>query len=357
MVWFASALLALSLLPSNNANLAANSRSSDEPTNPAEALIPSTESSQNADSEPKPIRTYLVKIGGATLQVDFAPGALDLPPEALLNHIRAAADAVATYFGRFPVNRARVLVVPTTDGHGGIEGTTWGNAGGFPAFTRLRVDQHTTASDLADDWVTTHELTHMAFPSLPHFQHWMEEGMATYIEPIARVQTGELQSIQIWSDMVHGIPQGEPRPGDQGLDHTHSWGRTYWGGGLFCLMADIEIHRQTGNRMGLQDAMRAIVAAGGAIDQEWQLEKALEIGDQASGTRVLTSQYAAWKNAPVTVDLPGLWQELGIRSKSGGGIEFVPSAHLAAVREAITANRKPGPAPPRAGAPGKPSGY
>ena len=28
----------------------------------------------------------------------------------------------------------------------------------------------------------------MAFPSLPDDQHWMEEGLATYVEPIARVE-------------------------------------------------------------------------------------------------------------------------------------------------------------------------
>ncbi|MGA2537148.1 MAG: hypothetical protein ABSF53_14120 [Terracidiphilus sp.] len=281
-----------------------------------------------------------MQVGGGTLQIDFAPGPLDLPRTAILSHIEAAADAVSTYFGGFPVKRIRMLVVPVAGGRDGIHGTTWGDAGGFQGFTRLRVDEHTTAADLDDDWVTTHELTHMAFPSLPRDQHWMEEGMATYIEPIARVETGELKAQQIWSDMVHGMPHGEPAPGDEGLDHTHTWGRTYWGGGLFCLVADVEIRRQTSNRMGLQDAMRAIVAEGGTIDHEWPLDKALEIGDRATGTHVLTRQYAAWKDSPTPVDLVKLWAELGVRSTPGGGIEFLPNAPLAGVREAITANPK-----------------
>jgi predicted metalloprotease with PDZ domain len=165
----------------------------------------------------------------------------------------------------------------------------------------------------------------------------MEEGLATYIEPIARVQTGELQARQIWQDMVHGMPQGEPGPSDQGLDRTHTWGRTYWGGALFCLAADVEIRRQTGNRKGLQDALRAVVAEGGTIDHEWTLEHALEIGDRATETYVLTRQYAAWKDSPSPVDLEKLWNELGIRT-AAGAIEFVPTAPLAGVREAITAN-------------------
>jgi hypothetical protein len=170
---------------------------------------------------------------------------------------------------------------------------------------------------------------------LPEENHWMEEGLASYIEPIARVMTGELQARDIWADMVKGMPQGEPAAGDEGLDRTHTWGRTYWGGALFCLVADVEIRRQTKNRKGLRDALRAIVEQGGTIDHNWPLDRALTIGDQATGTHVLTEMYAKWKDAPVEVDLPKLWAELGLQA-ADAGIELLPKAQLAAVRDAIT---------------------
>lgn len=278
-----------------------------------------------------------LRVGGAALQVDFASGSFDLGTQTILDHIQAAAQAVATYYGRFPVARARVLVVPI-EGHSGVlQGTTWGNRMGFPGFTRLRIGQHTTRADLAEDWMTTHELVHMGFPSLPDDNHWMEEGTATYVEPIARVITGELQAAQIWHDMVRDMPKGEPASGDTGLDHTHTWGRTYWGGALFCLVADVAIRRETHNRKGLQDALRAIVAEGGTIDHEWPLDKAFALGDRATGTHVLMTQYAAWKDKPVQVDLPKLWEQLGIRATPSGSIEFVATAPLANIREAITA--------------------
>ena len=193
----------------------------------------------------------------------------------------------------------------------------------------------------------THELVHMAFPSLPDDQHWMEEGLATYIEPIARVQAGELPANQVWSDMIKGMPKGEPAAGDKGLDHTHTWGRTYWGGALFCLVADINIRKQTHNRLGLQDALQAIVAAGGAIDHNWPLTKALEIGDKATGTTVLVGQYKQWSESPVQVDLPQLWKDLGVRAGQIGA-QFNPGAPQANVREAITNRRRPALSPPSA---------
>jgi len=280
-----------------------------------------------------------IKAGGAVLQVDIAEGPLDLPVSTVLAHIQAAANAVTAYYGRFPVDRARILVLPVAGGRGVMQGTTWGDMRGWEGFTRLRLGQHTTVDDLKDDWTTTHELVHMAFPTMPDDQHWIEEGLATYIEPLARVMTGELQPRKVWGDMFRDMHQGEPQPGDQGLDRTHTWGRTYWGGALFCLSADVAIRRQTHNRKGLRDALQAIVAAGGAINHEWDLPQALTIGDTATGTHVLTNLYAAWKDTPVTVDLPQLWSQLGVEPGPAGGVQFNNHAPLAAIRQAIAGAR------------------
>ena len=86
---------------------------------------------------------------------------------------------------------------------------------------------------LKHDWIMTHEMVHLAFPSVAEEHHWIEEGIATYVEPIARVEAGNLEPRSVWHDLVEGLPKGLPQPGDEGLDHTHTWGRTYWGGALF----------------------------------------------------------------------------------------------------------------------------
>ena len=85
--------------------------------------------------------------------------------------------------------------------------------------------------------------------------------------------------------MIRDMPQGLPASGDQGLDNTHTWGRTYWGGALFCLLADVEIRNERRAAKACEDALRAINGAGGTIDVDWPLERALEIGDKATGGR------------------------------------------------------------------------
>jgi hypothetical protein len=283
----------------------------------------------------KIVSSQTFRMGGATIQVDFASGNLDVDSTTILRWIQNAAHAVTVFYGRFPVQRARVLIVPVSSEQSSIHGTTWGNVEGFPGLTRMRLGQHVTERDLSEDWTMTHEFVHLAFSSLPDSQHWMEEGLATYVEPIARAQAGQLSPEQVWRGMVLGMPQGEPEPGDRGLDRTRSWGRIYWGGAMFCLVADVTIRRQTHNSKGLQDALRAIVAAGGTIDKEGPLVQVLKIGDRATGTTVLVEMYKNWSGSPSRVDLPSLWAELGVHSNKNR-IVFYPDASLARIRDSIT---------------------
>jgi len=182
----------------------------------------------------------------------------------------------------------------------------------------------------------THEFVHLAFPDMPRQHHWIEEGLPTYVEPIARVQAGQLKAAKIWRDMIRDMPKGEPDAGDRGLDNTHTWASTYWGGALYCLRADIAIRQATNNRKGLQDALRAIVNRGGTLDREdWLLERALKVGDEATGTSVLEQLYAEVKAKPVQVDLGKTWVQLGI-SADHRKIMFNEEAELAELRRLIT---------------------
>jgi len=275
-------------------------------------------------------------VGGASIQIDFSPGKVDLPEADVVQWISNAARAVSTYYGRYPVPRERILVIFVEDRSGVGGGTTWGDVSGFPAFTRIHIGQHTTRQELNDDWMMTHEMIHTGFPSQADEHHWIEEGIATYVEPIARVQAGFLRPEKIWNDMVRDMPKGDPEPLDRGLDQTHTWGRTYWGGAQFCLLADVTIRQQTRNSKGLQDALRGIVNAGGTIDQRWPLTKALAAGDEATGTHVLTNLYNRMGNAPTPVDMDRIWNDLGIESIAGDGVRFNGGAPDAAIRRAIT---------------------
>ena len=160
------------------------------------------------------------------------------------------------------------------------------------------------------------------------------------------MQAGDLTAEKIWGDFVRDMPQGLPKAGDRGLDHTPTWGRTYWGGAIFCLLADVEIRKRTGNRAGLQQALRGILAAGGNHEQDWRLERVLSVADKAVGVPVLSELYEKMRDKPYAPDLDALWRDLGI-SVHDGRVTFDNTAVMAPIRRAITARPAPhlGPAP------------
>jgi hypothetical protein len=273
-------------------------------------------------------RQFTVAGAAVRLEVDgteFRAGA-----DPITAWIKRSAEIVAGYYGRFPTSTLRVQVVPE-EGDGVRSGKTWGRDGGF---IRVQVGREVTDAQLHNDWVLVHEMTHLALPEVGEDHAWLSEGLAVYVEGVARVQAGNRTQPDVWSEEIRSMPRGLPQPGDRGLDHTHSWGRTYWGGAMFCLLADIEIRRRTQNRFGLQDAVRAIARTSGGLVSEWPIERVLKTGDAAVGTTVLEDLYAQMKDAPVTPDLMALWRQLGVEP-DGASVRLSDDAPLAGVRRSI----------------------
>jgi hypothetical protein len=235
--------------------------------------------------------TAEIQVGGGTIDLAY-----DGDRAAIEDWVRRAAGALTAYYGKFPVAHVRIQVdrVPGD----GIHGTTYGGR-----YIHMRVGR---GARFTNDWTLTHEMFHLAFPDLDERHHWMEEGMATYFEPIARARVGDLDPAQVWRDLFEGLPKGLPEAGDRGLDRTPTWGRTYWGGALFWFMCDLAIRERTGNKRSVDDAMRAILAAGGDGTEHWDIQKVLEVGDRATGTTVMAELYARMATAPFPVDLRDL---------------------------------------------------
>jgi predicted metalloprotease with PDZ domain len=280
-----------------------------------------------------PFETAHVRVTGGEVEVALLPGETVLDRPALLAWVERAATDVAGYYGRFPLPRTLVILIPGGRRAVGF-GTTMGNGGGS---IMIWVGAAASDTDLRRDWVLTHEMVHLGLPNLPRTQHWMEEGLATYVEPIARARHGHLSVEEVWTDLVRRTPQGVPGAG--GLDASRGFGAIYWGGALFWLLADVEIRERTDNRKSLEDALRAIRDAGGSIAVTWSVERTLEVADRALGVEVLGPLYARMAQTSAPVDLPALWARLGL--EDAGGIRFRDDAPLARIRRAITETPMP----------------
>jgi hypothetical protein len=275
--------------------------------------------------------TRSLQVGESTLCLmldEAAPAKLKTVEQAW---IERSAHIVAAYYGRFP---APLVVLRLRSGDGaGVNGGRTTNDDGL--MIQATVGRETTAEMLSADWVMVHEMVHLALPEIGRSHNWLAEGLAVYVEGIARAQAGNRDISDVWAEDRREMPRGLPRPGEGGMDETHSWARTYWGGALFCLQADMAIREQTHNRVGLQTALRAILKDSGGYGFDRDIVEVLRAGDAATGTHVLYDLYSRSRNSAQAPDLDLMWTLLGV-PENPAAQPFDDRAPLAAVRTAIT---------------------
>jgi hypothetical protein len=255
-----------------------------------------------------------VSVGSATITIQSEGTPLDVVGgDGTRTWVLRSAGIVTNYFGKFPVPAVTVRIA-TTDSAKMGSGRTFG----FPRpLIEVRVGQHISVQSLNEDWVLVHEMTHLALPIIDDHHDWFAEGVAVYVEGVARTQAGNMTKSDLWAEYVGSMNKGLPGPKDRGLDRTHTWARTYWGGALYCLITDVTIREKSNNRYGLQDALRAIAHKGAGMSAEWPLERILMIGDDATATSVMTDLYVKMRDEPYAPDLDGLWIDLGIHIDNG----------------------------------------
>lgn len=277
----------------------------------------------------QPVVQWLA-LAGSRIELQFDEA---LPP-ALHADARAwverAAQAVVAWLGRFPVQQLELLL-QAVDGSGVVSGATFADP---EPRVRIKLGRHTRAAQMADDWVLVHELLHLAVPRLAAAHNWLHEGIASYAEGPVRVLAGLRSAPDWWGWLARGLPQGQPAPGDAGLDFTPTWGRTYWGGALFCLQADVAMRRAR-LQHGLREALQGLQAAGGSYAVAWPVAQVLAAADTAVGGQVLAGLYARHRAQALPLDLAALWRDLGVDARQPLQAALDDSAPLADVRRAI----------------------
>jgi hypothetical protein len=113
------------------------------------------------------------EIGGGRIDLIFVAAPEEKLHKLVRDWVQSCAHAVTAYYGTFPVDRV-LIRIRLFDGHGVRSGQTFGNDG---AFIKIAVGRSSTPADFADDWMMTHEMIHLAFPSMAEQHHWIEEGL------------------------------------------------------------------------------------------------------------------------------------------------------------------------------------
>jgi hypothetical protein len=279
------------------------------------------------------LRERNLDIDGARLEVTQLDGALDQSFDDLNTWITKSADAVRDFYKAFPVPRASVTVIPTP----GRDAVVFGKV--LPESepgVALLVGQHAARKALYSDWILVHELFHLGFPSFFEEGKWLDEGLATYYEPIIRVRAGLYTETELWDELSSSMPQGLPAFTGDGLERADDFRGIYWGGAIACLVADVEARkRQLG--VGLEVGLRALREAGGNACEVWSLDEVVQAVDHTLGAPTLAPLVRDHARRGSAFDLQGLFEALGVKRDAHGSVQLSDSAPLAAVRRAITA--------------------
>jgi hypothetical protein len=264
--------------------------------------------------------------------------------------IEDAAEVTASLFGRFPVPRATIFVVPAKGEDEVVFGKVLSLAG---ASVVLVLGDKMQASARHRDWVLVHELFHLGFPTFRGEGRWLGEGLATYYEPVLRARAGWTTPGEVFSQFARNMPRGQPAHGPfAGLAAREDLDTIYWGGALFALAADVRIREETRGKKSLDDALRALLDRGGDATRVWRVRDVVRVGDVATGTNVLSSMYDHYAARGERIDLQGLLASLGVSpnatpanaaniasssSRSGGAVDGEPdeSGPLAWIRRGI----------------------
>ena len=272
---------------------------------------------------------HRLEIGGSILHV-HTQGRDSLPMDMLAPWVAQSAAMIATYYGgALPVPGLDIALLASSGsrvGFGMHQDGRW---------IRVYYGRHCSTETLARDWVMVHEMLHATFPDLPDRHRWMQEGLSTYLEPIVRARAGATTDAEVWRRWTASMGHGRPGHGDRGLDRTHTWGRTYWGGTLFWLVADVRLRETTNGAQSIRDVVTHIAGMGGNGRAQWSTSQVVAEADRATGTTIVSALYAELALAPGDIDLPALWAKLGVRPE-GDSVVLDDDAPLAALRQAIT---------------------
>jgi len=287
-----------------------------------------------------PVATYFafgklerktLDISGARIELTKLDGRMDQSLSALASWIERSAQAVRAFYGEFPMPRTSVTLLPVSGRSTVVFGKVLPESA--PGIVLL-VGEHADNKALYSDWILIHELFHLGVPSFYGEGKWLDEGLATYYEPIIRVRAGLYTEAQMWDELERSLPQGMPAYTQLGLEQASDFRGIYWGGAIACLVADVEARKRNVTR-GLEVGLIALRKAGGNASEVWSLKDAIASIDDALGEptlAVVAKQHAAIGRP---FDLTGLLRSLGVARAKNGSIQLIETAPLAAIRRSI----------------------
>ncbi len=268
--------------------------------------------------------------GDPELTLALQPDSMAITPQQLTAWVSAVAEGNRRFWGRSPAKGGLAILISSAR-----DGVPFGRVlslGG--AVVTVLVGQQATTKQLYDDWVLVHEFLHLGSPLMRDTGAWLNEGIATFYEPVLRARAGWKSEDEVWSEWMSQMPRGMPAMTGLGLENAGRGG-IYWGGALFVLMAEIESLQASAGRIGFSDCLRSVLADGGDVTVKWPTMKLLARCDALLGKSVIVPLAEPHIAKGSAMDLDDLWRRLGVSMADNGRVAYDDGAELAWLRPLI----------------------
>jgi hypothetical protein len=258
---------------------------------------------------------------------------------AIVNWISKAGNVVSLATGRFPTDRAQVIVVPT----GGFRFGHTGRSGGASILFFMPDD--IAPGDLGTDWIAIHEFSHLLHPFVQREDAWLSEGLATYLQEVLRVRAGMLSASDAWRRLYEGALLGRDADGDlasetQRMPYAGNYRTVYWAGAAIALMIDVDLRTRSAGRSSLESVLAVVSRRAEVMQRPATAESLLAALDEAAGGRTCREVAGRYLEGHALPDLAELYRKLGLLDANRDGAAALLAqprrdAPLAGVRTAI----------------------
>jgi len=287
------------------------------------------------------LEKYRIEVDAAEIEVAILNGVPASDKALIRRWLNANIKAVSAIYGRFPVPRLQLLVIPLGNGD---EPVPWGQvsrSGGDAV--HLYIDQRMSESAFMNDWVLSHELSHLFHPYISGDARWVYEGLASYYQSVSRARVGMMSAHEAWEDLHAGFERGRRGTrrgrtlGDatENMHAERAYMQVYWSGAAIFLLADLELRQATGQRLSLDRVLDSFAECCLNAKRVWTEQEFLEQLDRLSDSAIFTRLAMLYRDSDRFPDMTSAYERLGLQPRSGSELGFDSGSEPRAMRSAI----------------------
>lgn len=256
-----------------------------------------------------------IPIGGTVLRVAVIGNLSDQQRDKLGQWVRESGQAVASVYGHFPRPAPQILIVPIGSQRSVVPWAHVLRGGGVAA--EFFVDETRSLDQFSNDWIATHELSHLLLPYVSRRDRWFSEGIATYYQNILRARDGRLSEQQAWQNLHAGFERGRAASRGETLAAATRSGwksimRVYWSGAAMMLQADTELRLMSDGRQSLDSALAQLRDCCLISNRSWRARELFSELDRITGTSVFADLYREHVTDDEFPDLSRTFEGLGL---------------------------------------------